>query len=140
MRLDCAVMEDVTDCDAALSEAARHQETAMAIEWFAFGAQQTNARPRRDFEQPIKAGNIFRLVRHGFVVGRAIAIELVAARPAAERSAHRAVAEPCGRERGRKRLLRKPRAEPRVWDAAYVGDCIHAGALQQRQKAFGRNV
>jgi hypothetical protein len=49
MRLDCAVMEDVTDCDAALSKAARHQETAMAIERFTLGAQQTNARPRRDF-------------------------------------------------------------------------------------------
>ena len=75
MRLDCAVMEDVGDGDAALGEAARHQETAMTIERFALGAHQTNARPRRDFEQPVQAGNIFGLDRHGLIIGRAIAIE-----------------------------------------------------------------
>ena len=83
MRLDCAVMEDVGDGDVALGETARHQETAMTIQRFALGAHQTNARPRRDSKQPIQAGNIFGLDRHGLVIGRAIAIERVAARPAA---------------------------------------------------------
>jgi hypothetical protein len=51
MRLDCAVMEDVGDGDAALGEAARYQETAMTVERIALGAYQTNARPRRDIER-----------------------------------------------------------------------------------------
>jgi hypothetical protein len=140
MHLDCAVMEDVGDGDAALGEAARHQETAMTIERFALGAHQTNARPRRDSKQPIQAGNIFGLDRHSLVIGRAIAIERVAAGPTAERFAHCDVTDAGGRQRRRKRLLRKPRAETRVRRTAHVGDRIRSGALQQRQKVFGRNV
>ena len=133
-------MEDVGDGDAALGEAARHQETAMTVERIALGAHQTNARPRRDFEQPIQAGNIFGLDRHGVIIGRAIAIERVAAGPAAERFAHCDVTDAGGRQRRRKRLLRKPRAETRVRRTAHVGDRFHSGALQQRPKALGRNV
>ena len=112
----------------------------MTIERFAFGAHQANARVGRVLDQPIQAGNIFGLDRHGLVIGRAIAIERVAAGPAAERFAHCDVTDAGGRQRRRKRLLRKPRAETRVWRTAHVGDRLRSGALQQLQKVFGRNV
>src|SRR6185312_14797921 len=138
--LDRAVMKDVADGDAAFGKAAPHQQAAMAIEWFPLRAHQTKPRARRDFEQPIKAGNIIGLDRHGLVISHVIAIEPVVARPAAERITHGRVPDPGGRERGRKRLLRKPGAETRVRPNAHIGEHIHPGTLQQRYKAFGRNV
>ena len=56
--LDHAIVQDVADSDAAFGEAARNQQTAVTIERFALGAHQTNARARRDVEQPVKAGDI----------------------------------------------------------------------------------
>src|SRR5262245_59142530 len=111
MGLDRAVMEDVADSDAAFGKAASDQQAAMAIERFALRAHQTKPRARRGFEQPIKACNIVGLDRHGLVISHTVAIEPIVARPAAKRTAHRSVNDPGGRERGRKRLLRKPGAE-----------------------------
>jgi hypothetical protein len=112
----------------------------VTIERFALGAHQTNARARCDVEQPLKAGDIVGLDRHGFVIGQAVTIKPVVARAAAERGPHGGVADPGGRERCRKRPLRKPGTEPRLRRAAHVRNRIHSGALQQHQKAFGRNV
>ena len=140
VRLDRAILENVADGDAAFGEATPNQETAVTIKRFALGAHQTNARAPCDVEQPTKASDIVWLDRHGFVVGYVITIEPVVPRAAAERLPHGGVADPGGRERRRKRSLRKPRTEARLRRAAHVRDRIHSGALQQHQKTFSRNV
>src|ERR1700722_4361487 len=103
-------MENVADSYAAFGEATRQQKTTMAIERFAFGAHQTWARqtwtrPLRRRDQALNAGNIFRHEGHAPVGGYAIAVQRVIARPAAERVAHRNIADPDRRERGCQRLL-----------------------------------
>jgi len=43
MRFDCTVMQDVADGKSALGEAARQQETAVAVERLALRAHQADA-------------------------------------------------------------------------------------------------
>ena len=98
-------MEDVADSKPALGEAARYQETAMTVQRLALRAHDTDTRSRRRVEQAAEACLVFGPCRHGFVVGDAVAIKAVIARPAAERLAHRRIADPGCRQGCGKLLL-----------------------------------
>ena len=80
-------MQNMAHSNAAPSEVSRHQQTAMTIERFSLRAHQANARLRCGFEQAIEAGAKSGLRGHRFVIGDAVAIKAVVARPAAERIA-----------------------------------------------------
>jgi hypothetical protein len=125
VRLDRAVMEDVADGQSALGEASRHQQTAMTVERLALGAQDADLRSRHGVEQAAEAGSVFRPRGHRFIVGDAIAIEAVVARPAAQRVARRGIADIRSRQRGRELLLREPRIESRMGHAAHIGNEGH---------------
>ena len=59
LRLDCAVVQDMSDRETASGEAPRHQKTAVAIERLAFRAHRADAKTRRGIEQAIEAGAKF---------------------------------------------------------------------------------
>ena len=66
--------------------------------WQSSGSRSAHMTQTRDraigVEQAAEAGSVFRPRRHRFVVGDAIAIEAIVARPAAQCVAHRRIADP----------------------------------------------
>ena len=120
MRLDAAVVQDVTDGKTARSERTGDQETAVAIERRALRAHQAEpaiSRPMRAKlprigDQGIEAGLKVGLPRHRLVVGDTVAIKIWTLRAATECGAVRQIANAIllqqrlklvGREPGQKR-------------------------------------
>ena len=87
VRLDSAVVQNVAHREAAFSEAARDQKATMAIEWLAFRAHQAEARTPGFCNHSAKPVHIGRFFRCSLIVGDAVAIKPLMARPAAERIA-----------------------------------------------------
>jgi hypothetical protein len=133
-------MADMTDGQSALGEAPRYQEAAMTIERLALRTHDANARLRDGVEQAVEAGVIVGLRRHGFVVGNAVAIKTLVARPAAKRFPQCGVTDTGSQQRCRQPLLREPRKEPRVGRGPHVDDHACVCVSQHRQEMRLRNV
>ena len=56
VRLDRAVMQDMTDSKAPPGEVSRHQQTAMTIERLSFRTHQAKAGMGGGFDQAVEAG------------------------------------------------------------------------------------